>query len=302
MISKLFVKLFSLTTLVVLCFSANCQFSLQVPLFKSINPSEKNIFLFDSTKHKKSNNGFYFGVNMGFYFANRYTAQYYNGSEENKTGVNKVDSVINYPLNYQNIKQVLIYDFYLPKGGLPIEMKYSPAFLIGFFTKYNFKNSGIFMQFNFCKLKTNDVFTLVIKDPNNFSSEPEYKQEAISGSEQRANIDIGYSYTFYPKKKNRPYIELGYNINSTKFIDNKIKIENLEYSIANYYYTYYNIKQSGVGMGGFFGSGVELNFSESISVNPGFDIYWTKINLGNYNDKLKFNYSIFIRAILNGLL
>lgn len=298
-----FLKKIVLLSTVLFPLPANAQYCYNFN-FHNKEKSIKNIYSSaDSTRHKKkNNNGFYFGANLGFYSANRYTAQYYNGSEENKSGVNKVDSVFQYQNNYQDIRNVLNYDFYLPEGGLPIKMKYSPAFLIGFYAKYSFKNSGIFMQFNFSKLSTKDVFTLIIEDPNNSSSDPVYKQEEISGSEHRTNIDIGYSYTFNPKKKNKPYIEFGYNLNNTKFIDNKIKIENLEYSIANNYYSYYNIKQSGIGMGAFLGGGVELNFSESVSVNPGFNLYWIKINLGKYNDKFKPNYSLFVRIILNGLL
>jgi len=263
--------------------------------FHKKEKSLRNIYLpGDSTKHKKNNNGFYFGANLGFYFANSYTAQYYGGS-----GVNKVDSVINHLYNYQDIKNLVIYDFEL--GQLPSKMKYSPSLLLGFFAKYNFKNSGIFLQFNFSKLKTNDVFTLKINDPNNYSSDAVYKQESISGSEQRTNIDIGFSHSFNTRKRYKPYIEFGYNINDTKFLESKIKIEGKEYSLVNPYFSYHKIEQSGVGMGAFLGSGVELVFNESISVNPGFNLYWTKIKLGNYN-KFKPNYSFFVRIILNGLL
>ncbi|MFA4851466.1 MAG: outer membrane beta-barrel protein [Bacteroidales bacterium] len=249
----------------------------------------------DSTKHKKNNTGFYFGANLGFYFANRYTAQYYNGN-----GVNKVDSVINHYYNYQNIKNILGYDTF-SLSELPKKMKYSPAILLGFFVKYNFNNSGIFMQLNYAKLKAKDVFTIKTYDPYN-PSLPIYKQEEISGAEKRTNIDIGYSYTFCSGKKYRPFAEIGFNINDTKFMESKIKIEGAEYSLVNPYFTYHNLKQSGNGIGAFFGAGIEINFNQSISLNPTFNVHYQKINLGNYNDKFKPNYSLFVRIILNGLL
>ena len=157
------------------------------------------------------------------------------------------------------------------------------------------------MQFNFSKLNAKDVITLNINNPNNFSSDPTYKQAVIYGLEQRSSIDIGYSYTFKNKNKNKPYLEFGYNLNNTKFLDNKIKIENLEYSLVSYYFTYNKIEQGGIGMGAFCGGGVEMNFNKSVFVNPGFNIHLIKTKLGDYN-KIKPNYSIFIRFILNGLV
>lgn len=242
---------------------------------------------------KKNNNGFYIGVDLGFYKANRYTAAYYNGSD-----VNSVDSTINYSLNYPKIKEVLLYDFSLAE--LPSKMHYSPAFLLGLYLKYTMKNSGIFMQFHFSKLRANDVFTLIINDPNNYSSEPVYRQEQISGSEQRATIDLGYSYTFNPESSYRPVLQLGANITTTKYLDNKIRIENLEYSITNYYFSYYNIQQGGVGFGAFAGTGMDLVFNDNISVIPTFNIYYTQAKMGDLA-KPKFNYTFYVTAILNGI-
>ena len=42
-------------------------------------------------------------------------------------------------------------------------------------------------------------------------------------------------------------------------------------------------------------------FSDIVSVNPGFYIYYNKTKLGDYY-KFKPNYAIFVRVVLNGLL
>ncbi len=244
-------------------------------------------------KENDSKNGLFFGANLGFYFANKYNAQYYNGK-----GINSVDSVIFHPYNYTNIKQALQHDFLLSE--LPSNLKYSPALMIGLFFKYSFLKSAFFIQFNFSKLTTKDIFTIQYNDPFN-PSIPIYKQESIHGAEQRANIDVGYSYTFSPDKKTRPYIELGVNLNNTKLIENRIKIENLDFSIINPSTSYYKFNEGGIGMGAFIGSGVELVFSDIVSVNPGFNIYYNKTKLGDYY-KFKPNYAIFVRVVLNGLL
>jgi hypothetical protein len=288
-----FIKLFWVI-FVLFPFTAQCQRSYNLAVFQYRQKDVNSFPQADSGRYKKkNNNGLYFGANLGFFFANKYNAQYYNGS-----GKNDLDSVINYTYNYNAIKQNLMYDFSLSE--LPSKMKYSPAFLVGLYFKYTIRNSAVFFQFNFSKLSTKDVFTIQYYDPYN-PSIPIYKEEGIYGSEQRANIDFGYSYTFPSRDKNRPYLELGFNLNDTKFLSNKIKIEGLDFNLLNYHDSYYNIEQGGVGMGGFIGGGMELNFSESVSINPGFDLYFTKYRLGDYY-QLKPNYSIFVRAILNGLL
>ena len=274
------------------------QCSYQIPILKSDKFNKSNYSLLDSLKHKnkkKNNDGLYFGVNLGFYKANSYTAQYYNGSGTNKLN----DSLLFSYNNVQNIKNALGTDTF-NLGELPTKMKYAPAMMIGLFFKYNIKNSSFFFQFNFCKLKANDVFTVLLLDTNN-NTITYPKQESISGSEQRTNIDIGYSYNFNHDKNYIPYIECGFNINDTKFLYNKIKIENLEINLVNQRILYYNINQGGIGTGVFLGGGINIIFNESISVIPGFDIYYTQTKLGNF-DQLKPNYSVFVKAILNGLL
>ena len=280
---KIFIKIVYLSLVITIStqgFSQN-SFTATTPLLKL------------GKKDNDSKNGLFFGANLGFYFANKYNAQYYNGK-----GINSVDSVIFHPYNYTNIKQALQHDFLLSE--LPSNLKYSPALMIGLFFKYSFTKSAVFIQFNFSKLTTKDVFTIQYDDPYN-PSIPIYKQETIYGAEQRANIDLGYSYTFSPEKNTRPYIELGVNLNNTKLIENKIKIENLDFSIINPSTTYYKFNEGGIGIGAFIGSGVELVFSDVISVNLGFIIYYNKTKLGDYY-QFKPNYTLFVRVILNGLL
>jgi hypothetical protein len=286
-------KFLTLTFILLSCLSFGQQsFSFKYPL----NSIKKNISSPDELSTKKDkDNGFYFGANLGFYFANRHTASYYDGSSGNK-----VDSTITYPQNYYQIKQALN-DYNFSLAELPAKMHYSPAFLLGVYIKYAFGNSGIIMQFDFSKLKANDVFTIIVDDPNNYSSEPEYKQEAIWGSEQRASIDLGYSYTFSPESNYRPFFQFGGNLTNTKFIENKIKIEGIEYSITNYYYHYYSIEQGGVGFGAFAGGGMNLIFSKSISIMPTLNIYYTQAKMGDLT-KPRFNYAFYISAILNGIL
>lgn len=314
MFAKPFIKLLIFLFAVVYSLPSISQFCYKKPLSGNNNSVLKTTVPFDTIKHKKkkNDNGLLFGANLGIYRANRYSAQYYNGSQHyNNNPKNVIESTIfDFPQNYENIKQKLnVPDFSVSE--LPAKMNYSYSFMFGIFFKYCIKNSGIFAQFNFAKLTAKDVFTISVKDPLN-PDIPKYMPESVYGSEQRTNIDIGYYHTFSPDESTRPYMELGVNINNTKFLYNRINIEGLEYSIADPFAAYHILNQGGIGYGGFAGAGVELVFKESISVNPGFDLYYSKTKLGYENsdgytntnayfNKYKLHYCIFVRTILNGL-
>ena len=106
------------------------------------------------------------------------------------------------------------------------------------------------------------------------------RQESIWGTEERTTIDLGYSYTFSPKSLYRPFLQCGVNLTDTKFVENKINIEGFQYSIANYYDMYYKINQGGVGFGAFAGCGIDMKFSDAISVIPTFNMYYTHAKMG----------------------
>jgi hypothetical protein len=291
LIKKIIFLLFCFQSIYV---STNAQTAYHIPIFDTKKITEKNYSTFKSDSSHKSTGGFCLGASLGFYFANKNTAQYYNGAS-----VNSIDSVINYPYNYYAIKEKLNYDFVLAE--LPAKMKYNPSLLLGIYARYSIKNFGFFMNFNMAKLKTKDVFTIQVLDSGNTLSQKIYRQEVLTGSEQRSNIDLGITYAIPSKGKSKPYFELGCNISDTKYIDNKINIEGLDYSLTNYYYTYNKIEQGGIGMGIFGGAGIELNFNDYLTLDPGFNLYYTKIKLGNFNE-FKLNSSVYVRLILNGLL
>jgi hypothetical protein len=114
----------------------------------------------------------------------------------------------------------------------------------------------------------------------------------------------------YFKTKNPlfiPFFEAGLNITSTKVKENKIKVENLEYSLIDVYLngsyipnapqTTYEIYQGGMAMGFSIAGGVKLQFSKQFSFDPGFRIYFQNIKLERY-DLMKPAFSIFFRLSL----
>ncbi|MCF8296885.1 MAG: hypothetical protein K9J13_05000 [Saprospiraceae bacterium] len=245
-----------------------------------------------------------FGMNFGFYFANKATANYYNGSDKNE---NKIQYILGNKYRRDEITRELnVVDSFALKE-LPTQMKYAPAVMVGFYTRGELsKTLGIVFQFNFQNLKTTDYFTIERDPPIGYLREPDLILCPIYGEEKRINIDVGISKIFRPKEKVQIFVEGGFNMNNTKVVASKIQIENLEYSLVNVYLNQnyvpnsnlqeYTINQGGIGFGTFLSSGVKLNFSDAISVDPGATLYWKSIHLEGY-DYTKLHYSLYVRMI-----
>lgn len=255
----------------------------------------------DSTAQNRS---WSFGINCGAAFANKYQANFYNGAEGNENEISLIFSNINY---IREIKQVINDTFAL--DGMPTGMKYKPAFCVGMYIKKNFNNHfGAFVQFNYSKFTAEDVFTLKIGATSPSQAFPNLKNYPIWGKEDRINIDIGGSYEFPLDEKIFGFVEVGFNLNNTKVRENKIAIENLEYSIINIYGNQYYIpntqlqeypvRQGGIGLGAFLSPGVKFQFSEHVAVDLLGSIYWTKINLMHYNT-FRLHYNVMLRFVFS---
>ncbi len=254
---------------------------------------------------------FSYGMNVGFYFPDNHPAAFYNGSPVNE---NKLDLIlknkyymagIDTVLNPYRIDTTHPYD-------LPSEMKYSPAYSIGFYVRYELsKNLGVFAQFNFVKLTAKDVFLLNMDAPQGYNLDPTYKICDIWGKEKRVNIDIGISKYYNLAPKMVLFYESGLNINNTRVIENKIRIGEQTFSLVNQYgnqsyvpnsqLTQYEMIQGGVGFGVFATGGVRLIFNDYLSVDPGATFYWKGINLGTY-DGFRPNFNFFVRFSFKKLL
>ncbi len=276
--------------------------------------------------------GWRFGINMGMYFANKSSADYYNGMPKNE---NNIAWVLNNYYWYQEVNQQLnsrhilndnippqwsgAYNEWRAGYGLaagdtswwiyyPTNMKYDAAISPGFYAKYNFNNTtGVFIQSNYVKLTTSGIFQMVIDSITGFS-EPALRPGYIKGVEERVNIDIGISKFYRTGQITSVFIETGFHLNSTRVLENRIQIGNKEFNIVNRYLnqnfvpntniTEYNVYQGGLGFGIFLSGGVKFILAESISIDPGFQLFWKNINLEGYND-FGLNYYTYIRMIFN---
>ncbi|MCF8365275.1 MAG: hypothetical protein K9H16_05810 [Bacteroidales bacterium] len=265
--------------------------------------------------------GWRFGINIGMYFANNYSAQYYSGERFNE---NNIEYVLNNKYWYEEIVQELnsnrIYNNFdwLPPPDYtpnfnqwlaeydvqqgekawwiyyPVEMKYDAAISPGFYVKYNFNNTtGVFAQTNYVELKTSGAFQMTI-DTVTYTSEPGFRTGFIRGKERRSTIDIGISKFYRTGTFTSIFIETGLHMNSTKVLESRIQIGRREYNLVNNYSsggyvpnsngTTYEIYQGGIGFGIFLNGGLKFILNEQVSIDPGFSVYYKNLKLEGYSD------------------
>jgi hypothetical protein len=272
---------------------------------------DKNLFYENTEKNKErgvDKRGLIFGINMGMLKGNSYNAMYYNG--DTARNENSINYILKNTYQYNEIKhQLNERNFKL--YALPNNMSYNASIMVGFYARYNYNNTtGYFISFNFSKLNTNGVFSLSI-DSATFTSEPALRYFSIYGQEERTYIDIGLHKEFYLGDKSNFFVEGGINFTNTLVKKNGIVIGNLDYSIINVYgnqpYTPgsgaipYEVRQGGIGFGFFGGCGVNLNFNDKISVDPGLNLYYQSINLLGY-EQYRLNYFLYVRLMMRNFL
>jgi len=272
--------------------------------------AQSNEYGSDANVREKASTGFAYwdlGLNFGLYLPSKFHAGFYNGNSKN---VNKIDYVLNNQYWHNDIKNALNVadDFYLRE--LPTNMRYTPAFQIGIYFRKTFDNyTGFSLQFDYSKLTASDFFTLEIDPQTAIGKEADIRLFPIWGIEERINIDLLFSKYFKTNSKTIiPFFEGGLNINSSIVKEHKIKIENLSYSLVDVYLNgsyvpgaaqnTYRVQQGGIGWGVSAASGIKLIFNESVSIDPGFRVYYQKVKLEGY-EQFKVAFAFFIRLSLS---
>lgn len=252
--------------------------------------------------------GLIFGINMGMLKGNSYNAMNYSG--DTIRNENSINYILKNIYQYNEIKHELNErNFHL--YSVPSNMSYDASIMVGFYARYNYNNTtGVFLQFNYSKLSTNGLFSLSI-DSATFTSEPALRYFSIYGLEERTYIDLGIHKELYLGEKTNFFIEGGINFTNTVVKKNGIKINNLDLSIINVYGNQpyvpgsgsqpYEVRQGGIGFGFFGGCGINLNFNDNISVDPGLNLYYQSINLTGY-DQYRLNYYLYVRLMLRNFL
>ena len=252
---------------------------------------------------------FEFGINLGTYFASKYTANYYNGNDQN---VNKLSYVWSNTYWYREIALALQSTDTVIIRGLPTDMHYSVAMNGGLFFRYNFlRNWGIFLEANYQQLKTSDAVTVEV-DPSAYLQVPDLRTLSIQGTEYRINMDLGIHRRIgIPNSIMNVFIQAAFNLNYTRVMTSSIYVINQDYSLINIYGNQYyipnsniqenQVNQGGVGWGVKSGGGIGFNFTDQFGMEFGFSVYYVTINLEGYQ---KFNpsFEIYLRFLLSNLI
>ena len=244
------------------------------------------------------------GINVGGYFANKYSANYYNGTPEN---INDVAFVMSNIYWYDAIKLALDAADTVVVLGYPTNMHYQVAITAGVYLRFNFnRKNGIFLQANYTQLRAEDVVTMEV-DPTTYLTLPDIRQIPIAGREERAMLDIGFQRSFLTKSKIYFFLNGGVIMSYNHVIKSVLVVAGQEYNLINVYGSngyipnsnsqVFNISQNAIGYGLAIGGGVGLPLSDMFALEPGVTMQYYPVNLQGY-PAFKPCFSVYLRILL----
>jgi len=243
----------------------------------------------------------------GFFFANKYTAGFYDG-----TGTNNINRIVGNQYLREDIIREIDHTYDTTDIELPGNMKYKPAMSVGFTGAYYLADGfAIIFQGTYVKLKTVNSFLLHYNDiqfPTNTIES--YLICPIYASEERTMLDIGIRRSYPINEITEWFFETGFNFTNTIVQDHKIEIGDLTYSIKSNYkntpyvpntnYQDYDIQQGGIGWGTMVGLGTNFNFSEQLSLQVAVTGYWNTTKIPGY-EGFKFHVNPIVRLVFKNL-
>ncbi len=272
--------------------------------------------------------GFHFGFFIGPYWANKYTANLYNGYGLDVNGAqNEFDNsymhnkIINeYGGGYGQVDQIALAlgpnvqnntQWHFGASDMPQNMHYTISFLVGLNGRYSVdKKDAIILNVNASKLKIAGNFTIETDVPltaNQLSGSYYVNTFDIVGSEQRLIFQFGYARICGDNKRLNFFLEGGLNATLAKFDKNYIVINNLKIDLtANYIppgsstanSSIYFPKHIGIGFGAFASAGFNITMSPKWTVQLLYSPTYDKVNIG-VNPLYKLEHQAGIRAYYN---
>lgn len=263
--------------------------------------------------------GLNLGLYIGSYFANKYTAQLYDGygfdadgnrnSFENSFMYHKI--ILEYGGGYgqpDQIAQALGVqhgEWTFDESDMPVNMKYAPAFLIGMQGRYSVDaKNAILLNVNASKINVTGNFTITTI-PVSYSTQVNnaIKTCAIKGVEQRLFFQLGYQRLLGDNEKVNGLVEGGMHITMAKYDKNEILVGSLLIDLDSYYYlpgynAYAVKKPIGIGFGAFAGLGLNFNMSALCKIQFVYNPSYEGINIGP-DPKYKLQHALGIRIFYN---
>lgn len=248
-----------------------------------------------------------YGLNLGSYFANKFTANYYNGtgaySSVGRQG--RLEQIIGKQnrYNYERLRQQIGYDFILPDDYYPMAMRYNPAMMVGLFAVVSFSpNIALLAESNLSRLRIQDQFTIELERFSSIQGD-NIERHSISGTEERVDIRIGLQYTMLSRNSGiHPFLEGGAQFTDTKVKSNSISIGGSTLSLSVPGSSQYSPERDyGIGLGGFLSLGIKMEVTEQFQFSLGYSGHYSNINLGTF-DEYRLQQSLFLRFNLSGIL
>lgn len=227
--------------------------------------------------------------NFGVYFADKKHAKFYDGSDRN---VNNIRYVFNNYYWREDIKEYLRTNYNRDSIVMietPSNMRYQPSMYVGFGFRYNYSAEwALNVQFNVTKLTAKDMVSVQVFPAfdNDFKS---YINFGLVGKESRTKIDIGMVRTFRTNQNIRPMAEFGLNFNNTLVKESYLVVGEKKFSTVDLYagrpfvpnanVQEYEIRQGGLGYGGYLAGGAKFAFNQFLSLETIAYIYMSHIKL-----------------------
>jgi len=280
----------------------------------------------DTPLTDKKAKGFHLGLYTGTYFANKYTANLYDGYGWDWNG-NKNDFYHSFIYNKiwieygangafagqpDRIAQALGVqhgDWFFDQTDMPLpnSLKYNIAFLVGLQSRYCFdKKSALLFNVNGSKLTVNGDFQITLQPISAQTGLPgniNYRTFSIVGGEQRMMFQTGYQRIMGDDPKLNFFWEAGPIVTLVKFERNQIQINGLTIPLTTFYnpygYALYNARNlTGVGFGAFAGLGMNISISPKWTIQLVYNPSYERIKLGQ-SPALKLQHAIGFRAYYN---
>jgi hypothetical protein len=265
--------------------------------------------------------GFVLGIYMGAYFANKYTADAYDGYGFDLNGkrndfansymyqkiVMQYGGGYGYTDQIANALNVNHSDWSFTEADMPINMHYTPAFLFGLQCRYSVDGrNGIALNLNVAKISAVGNFTIETTPPTGSTQiNNSVRTFGIRGEEQRMMIQVGYNRVFGKNEKVNFFGEAGLNMTYSQFNKNAIQVGNLTIDLLEFYdyngvqVGYYRLPR-GMGLGAYAGLGLNLTMSEKFLIQIMYSPSYEGIAIGD-NTRLKLQHSVGLRAYYNFL-
>ncbi len=265
---------------------------------------------------------FEYGISIGGYFGNKYSANFYNGSPGN---VNTIGYVLKNTYWKREIRLALgigetdttttltVEDGDKKNGtndGYPADMHYNAAIYGGVFFRYNFnRKNSLFLQINYSRMKTSGVVTLYIDPQDPYHAKPpDLRMEQVIGLEGRVMADIGFQRSFPLRSRINLFLQGAFTLCYTQVQKSAFVVEGKEYSMVNIYgqggyqqgvsQQTLNVNQNAFGFGGFLGVGAGIPLTAQFGIEPGLFCHYYPTNLEGYPD-YKPSFGVYMRILLN---